>query len=335
MDALLPDIWFFLLGLILFIYVLLDGLALGVGILSLGYRDEDQRSLLLGSIAPVWHAGQTWLIVLAGLLFGAFPLAYGLIFSALYLPVFLMLLGLIFRAVSLEFREEARSPKAWSLACGWGSLLAALAQGLVLGSLLSGLSAAGESFTGSVWDWLQPFPVLAAGGLVFGYALLGAAYLVLKTAGDIQRRSLRQARGAAVVALSALLILSAAAYFRFPHLQPARLWVPLLFAAIFIFITAGLLQSLGKRREQAPFLWSAALFLAGFAALAAGLYPHIVPPGVTINGAAAPGLTLKIMLAVMAPLLPVILVYNAYQHWVFRGKTKGGGYGYEEEGGKG
>lgn len=329
MSAALPDIWFFLLGFILVLYVILDGFDLGVGILSLSSRDEEDRSLVLGSIGPVWHASQTWLVVLGGLLFGAFPLAYGLILSALYIPVYLMLFGLILRAVSLEFREEASKKKPWSLACGGSSLLAATAQGLVLGSLLQGLKIDGHTFAGNVWDWLQPFPILAAVGLVCGYGLLGATYLICKTEGDRQRRSYRQARGAAVLVLAAMLILGLWARLRLPHLTPGRLW-PLVYLLVFIALIAGLLRSLQQRREQAPFLWSLAVFLLAGAGLAASLYPYIIPPAVTIAAAAAPPLTLTIMLAVMGLLLPVMLIYNAYLHRVFRGKTREGGYGYGE-----
>jgi len=268
--------------------------------------------------------------VLGGLLFGAFPLAYGLILSALYIPIFLMLVGLILRAVSLEFREEAQSKKSWSLACGWGSLLAAMAQGLVLGTLLNGLKMEGHSFAGSVWDWLQPFPILVAVGLVCGYVLLGATYLILKTEGESQRRSYRQARGAAVLVLLAMLVLGFWALLRIPHLTPGWLGWPLLYILVFILLIAGLLRSLQQSRELAPFLWSAAIFLVAGGGLAASLYPYLIPPGVTIAAAAAPPLTLKVMLAVVGLLLPVMLVYNAYLHRVFRGKTPEGGYGYGE-----
>lgn len=328
MDALLLDVWFFLLGFILLVYLVLDGFTLGVGILSLSYRDENQRSLLMGSIGAVWHAGQTWLVVLGGLLFGAFPPAYGLMLSALYLPVILMLFGLIFRAVSLEFREEAQSKRIWSLAFGASSLLAALAQGLVLGGLLNGLPVADGQFTGSVWDWLQPFPILTALGLVCGYLLLGSTYLILKTGGEIQRRSYLQARMAAVLVALALALLGSWGLLTLPFLRPGWRGWQLVLAAAFFLLMAGLLRSLTQRREQAPLLWSAGIFLVGFIALAACLYPYIIPPDMTIAGAAAPPLTLKIMLAVMAPLLPVMLIYNGYQHLVFRGKTREGGYGY-------
>ena len=330
MDALLPNIWFFLLGLILLIYVVLDGFDLGVGILSLFCGDEEQRSILMGSLGPVWHANQTWLVVLGGLLFGAFPLAYGLILSALYIPTILLLVGFIFRAVSLEFREEAPNQRPWSLAFGWGSLLAALAQGLVLGGLLSGLKLQGDRFAGSVWDWLQPFPSLVALGLVCGYALLGAAYLILKTEGEIQARSYRQARAAAVLVALALALVGSWGLLTLPHLRPGWRGWPLLFAAVFLLLILGLLRSLGQRREQAPFLWSTAIFGVAFAGLAASLYPFLIPPAVTIAEAAAEPLTLKIMLVVMGLLLPVMLIYNAYQFRVFRGKTREGGYGYGE-----
>ena len=174
MELSLPDLWFALVGFMLFLAVVSDGFDLGVGILSLLTRDERRRSVLMGSIGPVWHANLTWLVVLGGVFFGAFPVAYGVIFSALYLPVFVMIIALAFRGVSFDFREEAQDQGPWNLAFGLGSLAAALAQGFAVGGFLSGLNLAGDRFAGGVWDWLNPFAALVALGLLCGYVLLGA-----------------------------------------------------------------------------------------------------------------------------------------------------------------
>jgi cytochrome d ubiquinol oxidase subunit II len=173
MELILPDLWFALIGFILFVALVADGFDLGVGILSLFTRDEPRRTLLMGSIGPVWHANLTWLVVLGGVFFGAFPVAYGVMFAALYLPVFVMIIALAFRGVSFDFREEARDKGPWNLAFGLGSLAAALAQGFAVGGFLGGLHLAGDRFGGSVWDWLNPFAALVALGLVWGYVLPG------------------------------------------------------------------------------------------------------------------------------------------------------------------
>ena len=178
---LLAEIWFWLIGFVLILYVVLDGFDLGAGILFLWTRDERRRGLILGALGYTWHANQTWLVVLGGLLFGAFPLAYGMVLSALYLPFGLMLLGLILRGVSFEFREEAHHKVFWNWAFGGGSLLAALAQGFVVGGVLSGWHLAGDTYAAGVWDWLNPFTLLVSVGLVFGYLQLGATYLIIKT----------------------------------------------------------------------------------------------------------------------------------------------------------
>ena len=206
----------------LFLAVVSDGFDLGVGILSLLTRDERRRSILMGSIGPVWHANLTWLVVLGGVFFGAFPVAYGVIFSALYLPVFVMIIALAFRGVSFDFREEAQDQGPWNLAFGLGSLAAALAQGFAVGGFLSGLNLAGDRFAGGVWDWLNPFAALVALGLLCGYVLLGATYLIVKTEGDLQRDCYRYARTAAGWLLVAAVAAGGWAYVASPFL--ARTW---------------------------------------------------------------------------------------------------------------
>jgi len=336
MELILPDIWFALIGFILFLAVVSDGFDLGVGILSLLTRDERRRSILMGSIGPVWHANLTWLVVLGGVFFGAFPVAYGVIFSALYIPVFVMLIALAFRGVSFDFREEAQDQGPWNLAFGLGSLSAALAQGLAVGGFLGGLNLAGNRFVGGIWDWLNPFAALVALGLLCGYVLLGATYLIVKTEGDLQRDCYRYARAAAGGLLVAAVAAGWWAYVTSPFL--ARTWfvwpeallttVP---ACLGVVALTLLSRSLRKRRQTAPFVWSLIWFALVMFATASSIYPYAVPPGLTLGAAASPTLTLKIMLIPMGVLLPVILIYNGYQYRVFRGKTAKEGYGAYEE----
>ncbi len=336
MELSLPDIWFALIGFMFFLAVVSGGFDLGVGILSLFTRDERRRAILMGSIGPVWHANLTWLVVLGGVFFGAFPVAYGVIFPALYLPVFVMIIALAFRGVSFDFREEARDKRPWNLAFGLGSLSAALAQGLAVGGFLGGLDLAGGKFGGGVWDWLNPGAALVALGLVCGYVLLGATYLIMITEGEVQQDSYRYARAAAGWLLAAAVAAGWWAWVTSPFL--ARKWfvwpeallttVPAgLGVAAFILLS----RSLRNRREIAPFVWSLIWFALMMLATAASVYPYAVPPALTLAAAASPTLTLKIMLILMGVLLPVMLIYNGYQYWVFRGKTPKEGYGAYEE----
>jgi cytochrome bd ubiquinol oxidase subunit II len=336
MELILPDLWFALIGFILFVAVVTDGFDLGVGILSLFTRDERRRALLMGSIGPVWHANLTWLVVLGGVFFGAFPVAYGVVFSALYLPVFVMIIALAFRGVSFDFREEARDKGPWNLAFGLGSLAAALAQGFAVGAFLGGLNLAGDRFAGGVWDWLNPFAALVALGLVCGYVLLGAAYLIVKTEGDLQQDYYRYARTAAGWLLTAAAAVGLWAYATIPYL--ARTWfvwpaalLTTLPACLGVIIFILLCRSLRKRRETAPFVYSLIWFALMIFATAASVYPYAVPPVLTLTAAASPTLTLEIMLILVGVLLPVMLIYNGYQYRVFRGKTPKEGYGAYDE----
>jgi cytochrome bd ubiquinol oxidase subunit II len=329
----LPTVWFGLLGLILIIYVILDGFDLGAGILFLWTREERHQHAIFGALGYTWHMNQTWLIVLVGLLFGAFPLAYGLVLSALYIPVSLMLLGLILRTVSFEFREESHNKAWWNLAFGGGSLLTGLAQGFILGGVLQGLRLEGEHFVGTVWDWLDPFTILVAVGLVSGYVVLGTTYLIVKTEGEVQQSCYRRAQPAAWLALVTVIAAILWASRRQPLLAANWLTLPgTFFTTLPAFL--GLLSLLlllfrlkRKTSETVPFLLTGFFFYFFFICLAGSLFPYILPPAVTVSAAAAPALTLQIMLVVMLPLLPVMLWYNTYQYRIFWGKAGEHGYG--------
>ena len=329
---LLADIWFWLIGFILILYVVLDGFDLGAGMLFLWTRDARRRGLILGALGYTWHANQTWLVVLGGLLFGAFPLAYGVVLSALYIPFGLMLLGLILRGISFEFREEAHHKGFWNLAFGGGSLLAALGQGLVLGGILSGLNPAGGTYAGGVADWLNPFTLLVSAGLGFGYLLLGATYLIFKTGPEMDHYCREQASVAAFLSLCITL----AVIIWFSQINPSAVqkWTswpdllitsfPFLLSLFTFFLLLNTLRT-GKS-ETAPFIQAILIFAFSFISLAGSLHPYILPPEVTVYAAAGQALTLKVMLVVMVPLLPLMLLYNAFQYQVLSGNVSEAGY---------
>src|SRR5215467_430175 len=186
----LVPLWTILLGLAVFYYVVFDGLDLGVGILYGFARNEADRSIMMNSIAPIWDGNETWL-VFGGLgLLAAFPLAFSIIIPAVYFPILLMLLALVFRGVAFEFRfRDAEHKTFWDHGFFYGSLIATLAQGMMLGAFIQGFKVEGRAFAGGPLDFLTPFSVLTGIALVFGYALLGAGWLVLKTEDDIQARA--------------------------------------------------------------------------------------------------------------------------------------------------
>jgi len=329
MDALqlfLGNIWFFLIGLMLVLYVVLDGFDLGIGILSFFAVDENRRGIMMTSLGSVWDANETWLVVLGGALFGAFPLVYGVALHALYIPVMLMIFGLIFRGVAFEFHAHARRKAPWGVAFGAGSLLAACSQGLILGAVIGGLPVHHRRFEGGVWDWLQPFPLLVAAGVIAGYALLGATFLIIKTGGEIQQRSYRLARISAWTMLGAAAVVTLLTPVLHEHIAskwfslPAFFYIaPLPLGAMLAFLM--LMRSLHRGHEHAPFVYSLIVFLCSFAGLAVSLFPYLLPPDVTIADAAASPKTLVFMLTGIGMLLPVMLIYNGYQYFVFRGKV--------------
>jgi len=324
----LPDVFFLILGLVLFLYMVTDGYNLGVGIFSLAARREEERGVMIHSIASTWHASQTWLVILGGILFGAFPIVYGVAMSALYIPVMLMLAGLAFRGVAIEFYDESPKRGRWGLAFGLGSLVATIAQGFILGGLLSGMPVANGQFAGGFGDWLNPFSALIAVGGAAGFVLLGTTYLAMKTDGALRERSIRAAVLAAwavLAGLSVILLWMSLQYYegRYSLLSLRQGRYIYFTLPIFFFEFAMLLRSLKKAEDDKPFQWSILLFLTLVVGLAAALYPTAVPPSLTIFDAAAPARSLWFLLVVSAVLLPVILVFNAWQYLVFRGKSGG------------
>jgi len=322
----LPDYFFLALGLLLFLYMATDGYNLGLGIFSLAARREEERGLMIHSIVSTWHASQTWLVILGGLLFGAFPVVYGVAMSALYVPVMLMLAGLAFRGVAIEFYPESPNRARWGLAFGLGSLVATLAQGFTLGGLLSGMPVVNGQFAGGWGDWLNPFSALVAAGGTAGFVLLGTTYLAMKTEGELRGRAQRTAAIAAWAVLAGLAVILLWMSLqhregRFSLLALRQGHYIYLTVPIFLFEFAMLLRSLKKAEPDKPFQWSVLLFLTLVVGIAAALYPTAVPPGMSIFDAAAPPRSLWFLFAVSAVLLPVMLAYNAWMYLVLRGKA--------------
>jgi cytochrome d ubiquinol oxidase subunit II len=286
-------------------------------------------------VAPVWDGNETWLVLGGGGLFAVFPLAYAILLPALYMPLTTMLLALIFRGVAFEMRFRARDDREqrrWDLSFVGGSYAAAFSQGVALGAFVQGVKVSGRGYGGGWWDWLTPFSLLTGAALVVGYGLLGACWLIWKTEGELQARFRRLASPLAWTTLAliaavslAMLFLSApfrARWLSLPSGLGAAL-VPLLLAAL----AWNFFAALRLGRDITPFLCALGFFLLAYVGLGISMWPMMVPPGVTIEAAAAPPATQLFLLWGAAVLIPVILIYTGYVYWLFRGKVRiGVGY---------
>jgi cytochrome d ubiquinol oxidase subunit II len=330
MEWYVPVIWAALIGTAVALYVILDGFDLGTGILFPSARDERERDQMMNSIAPFWDGNETWLVLGGGGLFAAFPHAYAIIMPALYLPVIVMLLALVFRGVSFEFRVVAvTSKRYWNFAFAAGSTLAAFCQGLILGGLIEGIKVENGAFAGGPLDWAKPFSFLCGFGVVAGYALLGATWLVMKTDGAVAERARRHAKLMLVAVLAFMVVVSlwtpfaveriAARWFSVPNIY--FLWpVPLVTA----FVAWMAWRWLDARHDALPFLASIALFLLGYLGLVISTFPYLVPPVLTVwQAAAAPSSQIFLLLGTTF-LLPIILGYYVFIYWLFHGKVREG-----------
>jgi cytochrome d ubiquinol oxidase subunit II len=322
-------IWTLILALAVFMYVLMDGFDLGVGILFRAAPGDRERDLMMNSVAPIWDGNETWLVTGGVALLGAFPLAFAIIVPALYFPILAMLMALIFRGLAFELRFNAAAEHRhfWDKSFHYGSLVATLAQGLVLGAFVQGFRVQGRAYAGGLFDFLTPFSLLTAASLVLGYALLGATWLVMKTEGDLQTWARRQARWVLLGVIAAMAAVSVAT----PFLQ-ARIaerwfsWPNILFLSPVPVMTALiallLWRALERGAETLPFLAAIGLFTMGYLGLAISLWPYIVPHAITLWDAAASPSTQAFLLVGTLFLLPVILGYTAWSYWVFRGKVR-------------
>ncbi|KQO72852.1 ubiquinol oxidase subunit II [Methylobacterium sp. Leaf87] len=334
----LPLIWSGLLALAVAMYVVIDGFDLGVGILFTAARKGNWRDRMMLSVAPIWDGNETWLVLGGGGLFAVFSVAYAILLPALYLPLILMLIALIFRGVAFEFRFKAeRSQALWDYAFHYGSLVATFAQGLVLGAFVQGFQTEGRGFIGGTLDWLTPFSVMTGIGLVCGYGLLGATWCVMKTSGELEIWARRKSRQFLLATVACMAIVSAWVPFLGLDIQWRWVsWPNILYVAPVPVVTAlvawGIHRALAGGRHLAPFLLAIALFLLGFLGLAISLFPYIVPPRMTIWQAANAVSALQFALVGYAVVMPLTLAYTAYAYWVFRGKVaediQAGGYGH-------
>jgi cytochrome d ubiquinol oxidase subunit II len=324
--------WAFVIAFGIAAYVVMDGFDLGIGMLFPFFRVGKERDQAMNAVAPVWDGNETWLVLGGGGLLAAFPLAYAIILPALYAPLIVMLLGLIFRGVAFEFRWRDPAHRAlWDFGFFFGSLIATLAQGITLGALLQGIAVEGRAYAGGWWDWLTPFSLLAGVSLAVGYVLLGSTWLIWKTTGALQADARRFARLAAPALLAAIAAVSLATpfveqqyyqrWFDYPGLL-VTIPMPLLVAAT----AFALWRSLRGARDWMPFAWSLVLFLLTMTGLGISIWPYVIPGEVTIWDAAAPEQSQLFMLVGAVVLVPLILAYTAWSYWVFRGKVGEEGY---------
>nr|WP_323780179.1 cytochrome d ubiquinol oxidase subunit II [Amylibacter sp.] len=322
----LSFIWAGIIAFAVLTYVILDGFDLGVGILFPFAKNERDKATMMNSIAPIWDGNETWLVLGGGGLFAVFPLAYAIIMPALYMPIILMLLALIFRGVAFEYRWRTKRWKpVWDVAFFGGSLTAAFMQGIALGALVQGITVADRAYAGGWWDWLSAFSILTGCAVVVGYALLGSTWIILKTEGKLQEQMQSYAWWLAAGTLGFIGIVSIltpfqdADYFQRWFSLPGSVFSVVMPAAL--LMTAWLLfTGLKARKDAQPFLAALCLFVLCFIGIGISFYPNIAPPSLTIVEAAAPDESLWFALVGTVVLVPMILAYTAYAYWVFRGK---------------
>jgi cytochrome bd ubiquinol oxidase subunit II len=329
----LPLIWAGVIAFGIFMYVVMDGFDLGIGILYPFFRDKDERDAMMNTVAPIWDGNETWLVLGGAGLFAAFPLAYSVVLTALYLPLVIMLIALIFRGVAFEFRFKAKRTRyVWDAAFIGGSVLATFAQGVVLGAFIDGIRVENRAFAGGPFDWLAPFPLFCGAGLVAGYAMLGCAWLLLKTEGKLRHKMYKLMLPLTCVLL--LFIAAVSIWTPLAHPEIAQRWfslpnlfyfmpVPTLVAVTIL----GIVRAVHLKIDWQPFVLTLVLIALAYAGLAISLWPNIIPPSVSIWAASAPESSQAFTLVGVAIMVPIILMYTAYSYYVFRGKVKvGEGY---------
>lgn len=327
----LSVIWGVIIAFGLMMYVIMDGFDLGLGILFPLIGDSSDRDVMMNTVAPVWDGNETWAVLGAAALYGAFPLAYSVILEALYLPLVLVLAGLIFRGVAFEFRFKAEAHKRhlWDKAFIGGSVLATFFQGVAIGTYISGIPMVGRQFAGSGWDWLAPFPMFCGVGLLLTYALLGSTWLLIKTDGMLETRMRRYSRP--LTYALAVVIVTICVWSAWLNDDIAQRWFDAshwlrsaLIAALAAVVVMLILKTLRKRHSHMPFIAVVGLVFLGYLGLAISIWPNIVPPNLTLWQAAAP-LTSQLFALIGALfIIPIILAYTFWSYHVFRGKVKPG-----------
>ncbi len=326
----LTIIWAGIIGFGLMMYVLMDGFDLGQGILFPFAPNEQARDTMMNSVAPIWDGNETWLVLGGAGLLAAFPLVYAVFLPALYIGVFLLLAGLIFRGIAFEFRFKAKTSKyLWSWSFSVGSIVASFAQGAVVGAYIQGFETEGFAYSGGALDWLTPFTVLTGFGLVIGYALLGSTWLILKTEGEVQDfaykitpKLLFGLIGVFTVVCIYTPFIDEYVFSRWFN-DISFIWalpVLVLYCAYLVY------RHVKKRNEGLPFMGSMGIFLFSYLGLLASKWPYIVPPKFTIYDAASAYNSQLFLLLGFLFVIPIVLTYTSWTYWVFRGKVKEGGY---------
>jgi len=334
MQFYLPVVWAGIIALGVFIYVVLDGFDLGIGLIFPFIEGKSERQVMLNTVAPVWDGNETFLVLGGAGLYGAFPVVYSTLLPANYLPLIMMVVGLIFRGAAFELRAKARRTQhLWDLAFIGGSALAAFCQGVVLGSLLQGIKIADGHFVGGAFDWLSPFSVFCGFGVLMTYAALGCGWLILKTEGEL-RTKMRMLMVPmiwvlfgfiAVVSVWTVLGLPAVRYRWFESGNLAWfLPVPVLV----VVCVLGIGRFVRQGNDVWPFVLTLVLCFLGYSGLIISIWPNIIPPGLTIWEASSNPSSQKFALFGVAIILPIIFVYNIMQYRVFRGKVREGDAGY-------
>ena len=330
----LPLLWAVIILFGVMMYVMMDGFDLGIGLLFPFFESKDDRDVMMNTVAPVWDGNETWLVLGGAGLLAAFPLAYAVVLSAFYLPLILMLIGLIFRGVAFEFRFKASDEQRhwWDKAFIGGSVVATFFQGVTLGGFIAGVEVKDGRYAGGGLDWLTPFSAFTGLGLLATYALLGSTWLVMKTEGPLQSRM--RLRASVLVWVMLLFIATISLWTPLAHERIAQRWftwpnivwflpVPLLVALAML----GLLRALRRNRDTAAFGYTLALVFLGYSGLGISLWPNIIPPDISIRAAAGPPESLGFALVGALLIVPLILMYTAWGYWVFRGKVRhGDGY---------
>ena len=318
--------WVAILAVSILLYVLLDGFDLGVGILFGLAGSEERRRAMMSAVAPIWDGNETWLVVAGVVLWGAFPVVYAMLLSAFYLPIILMLAGLILRGVAFEYRSKTERLRwIWDASFAGGSLVASFMQGLTVGALVEELPIANGHYTGGEFGWFSPFAVLCGVGLCLGYSLLGACWLVRKCEGDVRDASYRLIPALAVGLLAFLLVVFA--YALAEHLRVVHRWLErpylLIFPGIGVIAALVAAESVRSRRDGVPFYMVALIFVTAFGTLAISFWPYMIPFSITIEEAAAPHSSLAFMFwGAGLFVFPLMLLYTVISYTVFRGKVR-------------
>jgi cytochrome d ubiquinol oxidase subunit II len=327
----LSVIWATIIFFGVFMYVVMDGFDLGIGMLYPFFPDRHDRDVMMDTVAPVWDGNETWLVLGGAGLLAAFPLAYSIILSGLYLPLIFMLLGLLFRGVAFEFRFKALEHErhVWDKAFIGGSITAAFFQGVALGAFIEGIPVTGRTYSGGPLDWLAPFPLMAGVGVMIAYTLLGSTWLIMKTEGQLQARMKKVAPPFAGLLMLAIVAVSIWTPIAHPHVAERWFSFPnILFLApvpLLVLLSIWLLlRSIARDPYQGPFVAALALIFLGYSGMAISIWPHIVPPTITIWEAASPVASQGFALVGTLFILPFILGYTAWSYYVFRGKVRAG-----------